>query len=153
MSSSRTRPTGAEWLQQKPNIKRMIIDQNMSQEEARQRLKDGGLLVSKAQLEYKLKTWGFRKKIPKKKSDDIWQYVGHRIEKRKRQDNKDSDVFLNGRLLDPAKVRKEINRHQPRSLVKLKQLTMSPITPESSEVIISQSFPIFEFPQARSGFW
>ncbi|KAF4430128.1 hypothetical protein CGCF413_v003955 [Colletotrichum fructicola] len=150
MSSSRTRPTGAEWLQQKPNIKRMIIDQNMSQEEARQRLKDGGLLVSKAQLEYKLKTWGFRKKIPKKKSDDIWQYVGHRIEKRKRQDNKDSDVFLNGRLLDPAKVRKEINRHQP-SVDNIYAIYVANLPPMAT--ISAQSFPIFEFPQARSGFW
>ncbi|KAF4820487.1 hypothetical protein CGCSCA5_v003916 [Colletotrichum siamense] len=120
MAPPRTRLTDAEWNQHKPYIRRMIIDQNMSQEEARQRLKDDGVLVTKAQLEYKLKIWGFRKKAPKAKSDVIWQFIGHRVDKRKQQD-KASDVLLNGQLVDPAKVRKEINRHQPTSLVRFKQ--------------------------------
>lgn len=75
--------------------------------------------LSKAQLEYKLKIWGFRKKAPKEKSSVIWQFIGHRVEKRKQQ-HKASDVLLNGQLVDPAKVRKEINRHQPTSLVRFK---------------------------------
>ncbi|KAH0426825.1 hypothetical protein CcaCcLH18_10105 [Colletotrichum camelliae] len=135
MAPPRTRLTDAEWNRHKPYIRRMIIDQNVSQEEARQRLKDGGVLVTKAQLEYKLKIWGFRKKAPKEKSNVIWQFIGHRVEKRKQQ-QKASDVLLNGQLVDPAKVRKEINRHQPTSLVRLNRAGMSPKTPESTEVII-----------------
>ncbi|KAK2756296.1 hypothetical protein CKAH01_05817 [Colletotrichum kahawae] len=135
MAPPRTRLTDAEWNQHKPYIRRMIIDQNVSQEEARQRLKDDGVLVTKAQLEYKLKIWGFQKKAPKEKSNVIWQFIGHRVEKRKQQ-QKASDVFLNGQLVDPAKVRKEINRHQPTSLVRFKQAGMSPKTPESTEVIV-----------------
>ncbi|KAF4869997.1 hypothetical protein CGCSCA1_v010885 [Colletotrichum siamense] len=120
MAPSRTRLTDAEWLRQRPYIRQMIIDQNISQEEVKQRLKDKGVLVSKAQLEYKLKFWGFRKKAPKKQGDAVWQFIGHRVAKRDRQ-GKASDVFLNGRLLDPAKVRKETNRHQPTSLVRLER--------------------------------
>ncbi|KAF0325213.1 hypothetical protein GQ607_007540 [Colletotrichum asianum] len=130
-----TRLTDAEWLQHKPSIRRMIIDQNLSQDETRQQLKDGGIEVTKAQLEYKLKIWGFRKKVAKEKSDAIWQFIGHRVEKRTRQ-HKASDVFLNGQLVDPAKARKEISRHRPNYLLKLKQAGMSPKTPESTEVII-----------------
>ncbi|CAI0647392.1 unnamed protein product, partial [Colletotrichum noveboracense] len=119
MAPSRTRLTDAEWLQHKPYIRQMIIDQNMSQEEARQRLRDDGVWVTKAQLEYKLKVWGFRTRVPKKKGQAVWQFIGHRIGKRKQQ-GKASDVFLNGELLDPAKVHKEINRHQPTSLESLR---------------------------------
>ncbi|KAF3805442.1 hypothetical protein GCG54_00002787 [Colletotrichum gloeosporioides] len=128
-----TRLTDAEWLQHKPSIRRMIIDQNLTQDETRQQLKDGGIEVTKAQLEYKLKIWGFRKKAPKEKSDAIWQFIAHRVEKRKRQ-QKASDVFLNGQRVDPAKARKEINRHRPTSLVKLKQ-GRSWNEPENARVI------------------
>ncbi|KAL3295382.1 ankyrin repeat containing protein [Colletotrichum asianum] len=127
-----TRLTDAEWLQHKPSIRRMIIDQNLSQDETRQQLKDGGIEVTKAQLEYKLKIWGFRKKVAKEKSDAIWQFIGHRVEKRTRQ-HKASDVFLNGQLVDPAKARKEISRHRPNYLLKLKQ-DRSWDEPENSRV-------------------
>lgn len=66
---------------------------------------------SKAQLEYKLKIWEFRKKVPKKSGEAFWQYVGHRVAKRKKE-GKESDVILNGRRLDPSKVEKETNRHR-----------------------------------------
>ncbi|KAF5510254.1 hypothetical protein CGCS363_v003843 [Colletotrichum siamense] len=96
----------------------MIVEQNLSQEETRSRLKSVGFVVSKSQLEYKLRVWGFRKKAPKDKSRALWQHVGYRIDKRGLQ-GKSSQVWLNGRLVDSAKVRKEVNRHQPDTLSKI----------------------------------
>ncbi|KAI8208546.1 Ankyrin repeat domain-containing protein 50 [Colletotrichum sp. SAR 10_76] len=48
------------------------MEENKTLLETRQHLDDVGFQVTKAQLEYKLKDWGFRKKIPKRMSDTVW---------------------------------------------------------------------------------
>lgn len=72
------------------------------------------MLHRKAQLEYKIKVWGFRKKVPKNKSQAVWQYIGHQVAKRERL-GKRTEVVLEKEVLDVAKVRKETGRHQATS--------------------------------------
>ncbi|KAF6831792.1 hypothetical protein CPLU01_06582 [Colletotrichum plurivorum] len=105
-----------QWLQRKSAIRQMFIQEDKSLLEIRRRLEEDGFPVTKAQLEYKLKIWEFRKKAPKKSGEALWQYVGHRVAKRK-HNGKESDVILKRQLLDSSKVVKETNRHQPSTVV------------------------------------
>ncbi|KAF6808778.1 hypothetical protein CSOJ01_07349 [Colletotrichum sojae] len=95
----------------------MFIQEGKSLLEIRRRLEEDGFPVTKAQLEYKLKIWEFRKKAPKKSGEALWQYVGHRVTKRK-QKGKESDVMLNRQLIGPSKLAKEVNRHQLTSVAR-----------------------------------
>jgi hypothetical protein len=61
---------------------------------------------SKAQYELHFKKWGFRKY----RSADEWKRVAHKIAQRKRVD-KDSEVYLNGILINQKKLRKETLRY------------------------------------------
>lgn len=65
---------------------------------------------SNHQLEYKLKTWGFRKKLPKNIGSVGWQYIGHQVNKRELE-GKETQVIHSGRILDAQTVRREIMRH------------------------------------------
>ena len=56
---------------------------------------------SKAQLEYRLKLWGFKQKLDKK----TWRYIDHRIDKRNRA-GKGSEIILCGRRLKASTVKK-----------------------------------------------
>ncbi|KAF6844096.1 hypothetical protein CMUS01_01412 [Colletotrichum musicola] len=95
----------------------MFIQEDKSLLEIKRRLEEDSFPVTKAQLKYKLKIWKFRKKAPKKSGEAFWQYVGHRVTKRK-QNGKDSDVILNRQLLDCSKVAKETNRHQSTTIAR-----------------------------------
>ncbi|KAF4828436.1 Ankyrin-3 [Colletotrichum tropicale] len=126
------------------------MEENKTLLETRQHLEDVGFQVTKAQLEYKLKDWGFRKKIPKQMSDTVWQYVGHRTAKRRRL-GKDSQVMLNQQVVDPAKVLKETSRHQPTSFLKFTQVAMSPKTPEGIDISVRTPPQIILMPAWPSG--
>jgi hypothetical protein len=39
-----------------------------------------------------------------------WEYAAHRIQKRKRE-GLESDIYFNGTLIPPKKVKKEVSRH------------------------------------------
>ncbi|KAI0410273.1 ankyrin repeat-containing domain protein [Xylaria grammica] len=60
----------------------------------------------KHQYEYQFKKWGFKKNIDR----DVWQYVGHRIQKRKRLGKK-SEITLYGRKFPSEKLRKRVQRY------------------------------------------
>lgn len=44
-----------------------------------------------------------------------WVLIGHEIERRKRQENKESEVFLRGTRLDPDGVKRKIARYKDKS--------------------------------------
>ncbi|KAF2836920.1 hypothetical protein M501DRAFT_986739 [Patellaria atrata CBS 101060] len=62
--------------------------------------------ASKAQYERQFKRWALRKNITSKE----WKTVGHKIEKRKRNE-KESEVIVDGIVIPTAKVRKETSRN------------------------------------------
>ncbi|KAF4817562.1 Ankyrin-1 [Colletotrichum siamense] len=130
-SSSGKRPSDAEWLKHKLTIERMFVEEKKSLVETRQRLENDGFLVTKAQLEYKLKLWGFRRRIPKTKSDAVWQFIGRRVQRRKQQ-GKETEVMLGKEIVDAAKVCKEIRRHQETTVARFSHA--SPMTPEGLEI-------------------
>jgi hypothetical protein len=63
-------------------------------------------LRSKAQYELHFKKWEFRKNRTK----DDWKIVAQKIRKRKRE-QKESEVYIDGNLIESKKVRKETSRY------------------------------------------
>lgn len=73
---------------------------------------------SKSQYETRFKAWGFSKNgtnIPAA----IWKHVGYKITKRKRQ-NEDSTIFIDGVEFDHKRVKKEISRHTYSTIERVK---------------------------------
>jgi hypothetical protein len=63
-------------------------------------------LKSKAQYELQFKKWGFKKY----RTADDWKIVAEKVKKRNRE-SKDSEVYINGALVNPKKLRKETLRY------------------------------------------
>ncbi|RYP74479.1 hypothetical protein DL771_002953 [Monosporascus sp. 5C6A] len=84
-------------------------------------LRGEGFSQTKTKYEQQLKTWGFSKNL----QSGEWKAIGHKVEKRKRE-NKDSDVVASGIRYPPAKVRKETSRHFYDTQEKLQHEAMSP---------------------------
>ncbi|KAH0423887.1 hypothetical protein CcaCcLH18_11881 [Colletotrichum camelliae] len=138
-SSSGKRPSDAEWQKHKLTIERMFVQEKKSLVETRQRLENDGFLVTKAQLEYKLKVWGLRRRVPKTKSDAVWQFIGRRVQRRKEQ-GKETEVALGKQIFEAAKVCKEIKRYQETTIARFSQ--PSPMTPEGLEISLYTPAPL-----------
>jgi len=109
---------------------------------------------SKAQLEYKLKKWDFRKHL----RQEDWRSIDYKITKRKRE-GKESHVIFSGAIMNPEKVKKEINRHREVSIfnrlrtsqclslkpvpLQLRNVTASsPRTPEDLQISTPVDLPV-----------
>ncbi|RYP47767.1 hypothetical protein DL768_006235 [Monosporascus sp. mg162] len=129
-----------EWCLHKNTIHRLYIVEDRPLKEVMATLRGQGFRQTKTNYEQQLKTWGFFKNL---KSGE-WKAIGHKAEKRKRQ-NKDSDVAVSGTRYPPAKVRKETSRHFYNTQEKLQHEAMSPETHSAVTVCtpapIDMSFP------------
>ena len=74
------------------------------------------------QLQHRMRAWNLKRKLRKQSGSASWQYISHHVKRRKEQ-GKDSKVLLNGRVLAPTTVSKEVNRisNQPSYLQKISQ--------------------------------
>ncbi|KAK9787165.1 hypothetical protein AB5N19_03052 [Seiridium cardinale] len=108
MSLSLRKPVEADWDRQKGTIRRLFLHQQCTIEELVERVKRNGIIVSKAQMEYKLKQWRFRRNVDKK----AWNCIRHRITKRERSGKK-SEVILSGVRLKPETILRETMRNRP----------------------------------------
>lgn len=61
---------------------------------------------SKAQYIRKFEQWGFKKNS----TDENWKYIAHKLQKRNLE-GKESDTYVNGKLVPRKKVKKEVSRH------------------------------------------
>jgi hypothetical protein len=61
---------------------------------------------SKAQYIRKFEHWGFKKNS----TDEKWKYIGYKLQKRNLE-GKESDTYVNGKLVPRKKVKKEVPRH------------------------------------------
>ncbi|KZL82922.1 ankyrin repeat containing protein [Colletotrichum incanum] len=141
MSSSKRAARDAAWLQHKVAIERMIFQENRSLLETRQKLEEDGFLVTKAQLEYKLKVWGLRKRLPKNTSAEAWQYDDEHLVRRELQ-SKSSEVIMGGSLMAPAKVDKERRRYQRDILKRMSDRSKNLIPPPGSYISVCTPPPL-----------
>ncbi|KAI9164095.1 Ankyrin repeat and KH domain-containing protein [Paramyrothecium foliicola] len=96
-----------EWAHWKNFIRTKYLDENQSLDKIIAGLKRHGMVVTKAQLELKLKKWDFRKNL----QPDIWRYVRGVLQNRNASAKK-SLVILSGRQIPPEKVEKEAKRNE-----------------------------------------
>ncbi|KAK5654232.1 hypothetical protein OQA88_7407 [Cercophora sp. LCS_1] len=96
-----------DWEQLKPEIRRLYLVNNKSLAEVVKVLgATRQVHITQAQLEFKLKQWQFRKNMP----PQAWRYVAQEIRKRK-TDEKDSEVVYCGVVLLEKKVKKALARY------------------------------------------
>ncbi|RAO69340.1 uncharacterized protein BHQ10_005352 [Talaromyces amestolkiae] len=95
----------AEWEPFKLEIERLYCHENKTLRELMQYMASKhGLEKSLGQYQRQLKKWDFRKSL--KSSSIDWNFIGLRIEKRKRHQHKDSEVHVNGVQLPPQKLKR-----------------------------------------------
>ncbi|KAI9737564.1 MAG: hypothetical protein M1834_009719 [Cirrosporium novae-zelandiae] len=135
------------WESYKETIKNLYLTQNKPLKDVITYMSEAyGFRANKAQYGPWLKAWNFRKNL----TSPEWDFIGHRIQKRKR-DKKDSNVYINGALIPFKKVKKEVSRNMLPSYYS----APSPQTPEGISVCTPQAFllrsslsetlPIFKF--------
>ncbi|GIJ92153.1 hypothetical protein Asppvi_011129 [Aspergillus pseudoviridinutans] len=94
----------AEWERFKAEIERLYILENKTLPQVMNAMESMyGFERSKQQYQRRLKKWGL-KKYELRAAD--WKAIGRRVEKRKREDGKESEVFFDGIQHPPEKVRK-----------------------------------------------
>ncbi|KAE8442754.1 hypothetical protein EG329_002894 [Mollisiaceae sp. DMI_Dod_QoI] len=97
----------AEWQLYKEEIRVLYMEENKTLEEAMATMETThGFKASKAQYIRKLDKWGLKKHSTKEK----WEYISQKLQKRKLE-GKESDTFINGKLVPLKKVKKETSRH------------------------------------------
>ncbi|CAH0020359.1 unnamed protein product [Clonostachys rhizophaga] len=111
METSRPQPTEAEWLQRKPALRKLYLVDEVSLKRLVADADKMGLVVTVAQMEYKLKLWGFRRNIDKA----TWISIDNRISKRKAM-GKESEVIHCGKRLKPSTIEKATNRYRDMSI-------------------------------------
>ncbi|KAF7557939.1 hypothetical protein G7Z17_g302 [Cylindrodendrum hubeiense] len=108
MPRSRPKPTEDEWLRCKADIRRDYLVRNVTLKELVAKVGELGLTVTKAQLEYQLKKWNFKKNM----DESAWLYVAHQLKKRKARE---SEVIYNGKRLKLSTIENETERHRDRA--------------------------------------
>ncbi|KAK1451280.1 hypothetical protein CCUS01_11067 [Colletotrichum cuscutae] len=143
MASSRKRHSDEEWLQHRAEIQHMFLNESASFNEIMRKLEEDGFPVTKSQLEYKLKVWGLRRKIQKNKTEMLWQFVDGRLSMREKQ-GKLSEVIHDGKIIMPAKVKKERGRYKRVSFTSYQRENLSPRTPPELNISVCTpvSFPM-----------
>lgn len=106
MSGTRKIPE-AEWEVYKEEIKVLYLTKNKSREDVKTAMEENhGFHASKAQYIRKFDQWGFKKNS----TDGNWKYIAHKLQK-KDLEGKESDTYVNGKLMPRKKVKKEVSRH------------------------------------------
>lgn len=65
------------------------------------------IIVRRSQYVRQFKKWGLSKNAKRQQ----YEFVAQRLKKRKRDGKEDSDVYINGALVDHKKLKKELSRH------------------------------------------
>ncbi|KAK1708018.1 ankyrin repeat-containing domain protein [Colletotrichum lupini] len=143
MASSRKRHSDEEWLQHRAEIQNMFLNESASFNKIMRKLEEDGFPVTKSQLEYKLKVWGLRRRIQKNKTEMLWQFVDGRLSMREKQ-GKLSEVIHDGKIIMPAKVKKERGRYKRVSFASYQRENLSPRTPPELNISVCTpvSFPM-----------
>ncbi|KAF4628877.1 hypothetical protein G7Y89_g9276 [Cudoniella acicularis] len=104
MTDTRT-ITDAEWGVHKGVIEKLYQNKTLSEVMTLMK-QDHGFIAKKAQYTRKFKQWNFSKNS----TSDKWKFVARKLEKRKHE-GKESETYINGKLIPNKKIQKEISRY------------------------------------------
>ncbi|KAL3472608.1 ankyrin [Aspergillus californicus] len=100
----------SEWEPFKTSIAQLYLDEDKTLQDVRKTMKNThNFCKSKGQYQRQLKKWGFEKNEPLPYPDAWESYIGPKIEKRKRLENKESAVYFDNEEYPPDKVRKALS--------------------------------------------
>ncbi|VUC27251.1 unnamed protein product [Clonostachys rosea] len=107
MGTSKIPPS--EWETYRHVIRGLYMDKNMSLDALVEEMKTvHEFIATKSQYIRKLASW----KIGKNATTNGWKNAAVAVEKRKRQ-GKESEIYIDGKLVPSEKMKKEITRHLP----------------------------------------
>ncbi|KAM5365302.1 hypothetical protein ACJZ2D_011085 [Fusarium nematophilum] len=138
-------PIEEQWLQFKPQIRRLYVNTDMPQPELAALLRHEGLSIPGNQLEYKLKKWEMSKNIDGR----TWKFIDYNITKRKRE-GKESEVIRSGKRVKQSTVDKETARHRDASIfAQLLPASPPPVSLSATQLAVCTPAPFpmeFEWP-------
>lgn len=130
MTSDTRKIPEAEWLVHKEEIQFLYLTENKSREEVMTAMeKSHGFRASKSQYIRKFEQWDFKKNS----TDAKWKFIAQKTEKRTLE-GKESDIYLDGKLVPRKKVKKEISRHTPPSWQAVPIAGRSPTPPSGIDI-------------------
>ncbi|KAL4893328.1 ankyrin repeat-containing domain protein [Aspergillus ambiguus] len=95
----------AVWEPYRPELERLYIHEGHNLAQVMEYMKSKyGFEERKSQYEKHFRRWGLRKNHPLTPSEG--KFIGRRIDKRKREHQKESEVYINGVQYPPSKVKK-----------------------------------------------
>ncbi|KAI1179004.1 ankyrin repeat-containing domain protein [Nemania sp. FL0916] len=125
-------------LRHKLLIRRLYLERDMSPHEVVAQLGEVGLNITRAQLEYQLKNWNFKKNL----NEGTWKRVSNVLGKRKRE-GKESEMIHHGKRVKRDKIAKEVNRYRDRpTLAPLTQPQSPPPSILDSQVVVCTPQPL-----------
>ncbi|GLA48563.1 hypothetical protein AnigIFM63604_004081 [Aspergillus niger] len=144
----------AIWDSYRSELERLYIHENQKLGEVREYMRTKyGFDERKSQYEKYFRRWGLRKNHPLTPSEG--KFIGRRIDKRKREDQKESEVYVGGVQYPPSKLQKSRYNQTFVSTVDNLPDAPSPNTPEGIVVctpatpgmrlIWNQSLPWLQF--------
>ncbi|KAH8805076.1 ankyrin repeat-containing domain protein [Xylogone sp. PMI_703] len=95
-----------DWQKHRDELEQLYSIENKTLIEVMQVMESRGFHATKSQYVRKLKHLG----IEKYSTNEKWKYIAQKVNKRKRE-GKDSDVYVNGKLVLAKKIKKEITRY------------------------------------------
>ncbi|KAL5084611.1 hypothetical protein Trisim1_011612 [Trichoderma cf. simile WF8] len=124
-----------DWESHKAEIQRLYIDENKKMLEVVHEMKfSRNFIASESSYQRKLREWGIRKNRLGKEN---WKVIDYKIKKKKQQSGKTPQVYIDGKLCPPQKVRKEIARQAFCSTIEKLSVQFdipSPMTPDGIQV-------------------
>ncbi|KAJ5089171.1 ankyrin repeat-containing domain protein, partial [Penicillium argentinense] len=101
-----------EWETHREELKHLWLDRDWTAKQVQKYMSQCyGFYRSESQFARQFNKWGYKKNATR----EDWQFVSSRQEKRKRDGKDPGWVWMRGKRVPDAKVRKEISRHVPLS--------------------------------------
>ncbi|EKG17330.1 hypothetical protein MPH_05396 [Macrophomina phaseolina MS6] len=130
MASSSKIPV-LDWEGMRDNITRLHLQEAKPLGEVISCMEDTyGFHATKSQYEGQFRKWNIRKNLRKGHAEQHWKLIKWKIEKRRKQ-GKETDVYMDGALLQSKKVKKEISRYSISTMEGLVFHNKCPATPPS----------------------
>ncbi|KAJ5380965.1 uncharacterized protein N7496_003393 [Penicillium cataractarum] len=118
-----------EWDAFRPEIERLYVYESKPLSAVLEYMENKySMVTSRAKLNRMLTAWGIEKSLTTRPEE--WPYIGRKILKRKRDDEKESEIHIRGEQVQPEKVKKKMYREAYVPTRDLISNVPSPQTPE-----------------------
>ncbi|KAI9928477.1 hypothetical protein MW887_002522 [Aspergillus wentii] len=108
----RKREHDEEWEYYREELRTLFLRERKTVDDIKKCMEDKyQFCKSNNQFTYQFKKWNWKKNA----TEDQWTFTTHRVKKRKVEEGKDSNVYINEGFITEDKLKKETSRHVPAS--------------------------------------